>query len=134
MDKISRIKFLSLSCVAAASISTIPINLLNSKPSKKQDPMYGLIGNITATAGQRDNLIEILLNGIKNMPGCLSYIVSKDSENDDVIWITEVWDNKQSHQASLTLPSVREAINNGRPLIKEFGNQKILEPVGGQGL
>ena len=96
--------------------------------------MHGLIGNITAIAGQRDNLIEILLNGIKNMPGCLSYIVSKDSENDDLIWITEVWDNKESHQASISLPSVREAISKGRPLIKEFGNQKILEPVGGHGL
>lgn len=96
--------------------------------------MYGLIGNITAESGKRDELINILLEGIADMPGCLSYIVSKDSEDDDVIWVTEVWESKKSHQASLSQPSVQEAISRGRPLIAEFGDQIITEPVGGQGL
>lgn len=96
--------------------------------------MYGLIGNITTESGKRDELINILLEGIADMPGCLSYIVSKDSEDDNVIWVTEVWDSKESHQASLQQPSVQEAISRGRPLIAEFGDQTITEPVGGQGL
>lgn len=96
--------------------------------------MYGLIGKITAKADQRDELIKTLLEGVADMPGCLSYIVSKDLEDDDVIWITEVWDSKESHQASLSLPSVQEAISQGRPLIEEFGKQTEIEPVGGHGL
>lgn len=68
------------------------------------------------------------------MPGCLNYIVSKDSENEDVIWITEVWESKQSHQASLELPAVKEAISRGRPLIAEFGEQIKIKPIGGHGL
>ena len=38
--------------------------------------MFGLIGKMTAVAGQRDALAEILLEGTASMPGCLSYIVA----------------------------------------------------------
>lgn len=96
--------------------------------------MYGLIGNITTTPGQRDAFINILLKGVADMSGCLSYIIAKDSEKEDMIWITEVWDSKESHKASLSLPKVQEAIAKGRPLIAGFGDQTETEPVGGPGL
>lgn len=96
--------------------------------------MFGLIGKITAKNGQRDELIEILLEGIANMPGCLSYIVSKVSEDENVIWVTEVWESKEAHKESLKLPSVQKAMNQGRPLIIEFSEQIELETVGGHGL
>ena len=38
--------------------------------------MYGRIGKMTAVAGQRDILAEILLEGTRAMPSCLSYIVA----------------------------------------------------------
>jgi len=96
--------------------------------------MYGLIGKITTKDGQRDELINILLEGTTDMPGCLSYIISRDSKDDNAIWITEVWDSNESHKSSLSLPSVQEAINRGRPLIAEFGEQIETEPAGGYGL
>ena len=96
--------------------------------------MYGLIGKFTAVAGQRDALIAILLEGTDRMPGCLSYIVAKDPSDENAIWITEVWDNKESHEASLKLPSVQRAISRGKPLIAGFSNNVVTEPVGGYGL
>ncbi|MCF7804520.1 MAG: antibiotic biosynthesis monooxygenase [Candidatus Marinimicrobia bacterium] len=96
--------------------------------------MYGLIGKITAKAGKRDALIAILIEGASNMPGCLSYIVSKDADNEQGIWVTEVWESKESHKASLQLPSVQEAMSRGRPLIEDFEDQIEIEPVGGHGL
>jgi quinol monooxygenase YgiN len=96
--------------------------------------MYGLIGKATCVAGKRDEFIGILLEGVGNMPGCLSYVVARDPTDADAIWITEVWDSKESHAASLQLPSVRAAIKRGRPLIAGFGEQTITEPVGGHGL
>lgn len=48
--------------------------------------MYGLIGKMTAAPGQRDALISILLDGISGMPGCLSYVVAKDSADADALW------------------------------------------------
>ena len=96
--------------------------------------MYGLIGKMTTAPGQRDALVAILLKGTVDMPGCLSYVVATDPADADAIWVTEVWDSKASHEASLSLPSVRQAIAKGRPLIAGFGERTVTEPVGGQGL
>ena len=96
--------------------------------------MYGLIGKIKATKGQRDVLIAILLNGVNEMPGCLSYIVAQDPTDEDAIWITEVWDSQESHRASLALPSVQQAIARGKSFIAGFGERYETRPVGGHGI
>ena len=64
--------------------------------------MYGLIGKALAVPGQRDALIEVLLAGTAQMPGCLNYIIALDATDPDALWITEVWDSEASHQASLS--------------------------------
>ena len=96
--------------------------------------MYGLIGKMTAVAGQRDALAAILLDGTNAMPGCLSYVIARDPADDNALWITEVWDSQASHKASLSLPSVQAAIAKGRPLIAGFSNRVETHPLGGHGL
>lgn len=96
--------------------------------------MYGLIGKIIAVSGQRDALCAILMEGMADMPGCLSYIVALDPTETDAIWVTEVWDDQARHQASLALPSIQAAIAKGRPLIAGFGERFETIPVGGYGL
>jgi len=96
--------------------------------------MYGLIGKMMAVSGQRDALISILLAGVADMPGCLSYIIATDPSDADAIWITEVWDSQDSHTASLSLPSVQQAIAQGRSLIAGFGERFVTTPIGGHGL
>jgi quinol monooxygenase YgiN len=96
--------------------------------------MHGIIGKIITIEGKRDDLIAILLAGTKDMPGCISYIISKDSEDANGIWISEVWKDEESHQNSMTLASVQEAIMKGKPLIAGFDQRHIVEPIGGQGI
>ncbi len=96
--------------------------------------MFGMIGRITATPGNRDALVAILMPGEEGMPGCLSYIVARDPENPDAIYVTEAWETRGAHAASLQLPSVRAAIAQGRPLIAGFETIALTEPVGGIGL
>ncbi len=96
--------------------------------------MFGLIGKMEAKSGQREALIDILLEGTKGMPGCLSYVIAKDLDDDDSLWITEVWDHRESHEASLSIASVQAAISKGRPLIASMGARTETHPVGGQGL
>ncbi len=96
--------------------------------------MHGLIGKMRAQPGQRDALVAILLEGTGEMPGCLSYVVAKDPADADAIWITEVWDSRASHDASLQLPAVREAIRRARPLIAGLDSGQETIPVGGLGL
>lgn len=105
-----------------------------SQPPLAASPMYGLIGKMTATAGQRDALAEILLRGTDAMPGCLSYIVAADPAEPDALWITEVWDSAESHQASLALPGVKAAIAAARPIIAGFSHRTETRPIGGAGL
>ncbi|MDO9084871.1 MAG: putative quinol monooxygenase [Anaerolineaceae bacterium] len=96
--------------------------------------MYGLIGKINAIQGQRDVLISILMEGVQDLQGCLSYIVARDRSDPNGIWITEVWQDQASHQASLSLPSVQDAIARGRSLITGFGERYETNPAGGLGL
>ena len=96
--------------------------------------MFGLIGKMIAAPGKRDELIAILTESTGSMPGCLSYIVAKDAADESALWVTEVWDGKASHEASLSLPSVKAAIAKGRPLIAGFGDRIVTVPIGGYGL
>ena len=96
--------------------------------------MYGLIAKMQVVPEKRDDLIDILVNGLSEMPGCLSYIVARDPADAAAIWVTEAWDSKASHEASLALESVKDAIARGRPMITGFAERFETEPVGGQGL
>lgn len=96
--------------------------------------MYGLIGKMNVVPGKRGELIAILLEGVSGMPGCLSYVVAEDPADENAIWVTEVWDSQASHRASLSLPSVQQAISRGRPMIAGFGERFETRPVGGHGL
>ena len=126
----TRRDFIATSVVAVSTVMTT--GLRASSPG--EIGMYGLISKVLAVSGERDRLISILVQGVAGMPGCISYIVAKDATDPDAIWITEVWDSEASHEASLSLPSVQEAIAQGRPLIASFSNRIVTEPVGGHGL
>lgn len=128
---------LLLILVAAAALGTGALGLRPASadsPVKEGKKMYGLIGKITAAEGKRDELIEILLQATKQMPGCLSYVVAKDPADNTSLWVTEVWQDEASHKASLSLPAVRAAMRKGRPLIAKFDQRVVTEPVGGYGL
>lgn len=96
--------------------------------------MYGLIGQMNAVPGEREKLARILLDGTRDMPGCLSYVIALDGDDENVLWITEVWESEAAHQASLQLESVQAAIAEGRPLIAGFGQRTVTTPLGGHGL
>ncbi len=96
--------------------------------------MYGLIGKMKATPGKRAELIGILTAGTGAMTGNLAYIVAEDLADEEGIWITEFWTDKEAHEASLKLPSVQRAIAKGRPMIASFEERHELRPIGIAGL
>jgi len=99
-----------------------------------EEPFYGLIGKMNAHPGKRAELIALLTRGTGDMPGCMAYIVAEDAKDPDGIWISEVWRTKQHHADSLKLPTVRDAIAQGRALIAGFETQIETRPVGGVGI
>jgi len=90
---------------------------------------YGMIGKMKAQPGKRAELIAILGSGTGEMPGCRAYLIAEDAKDADAIWITEIWDSKASHDASLALPAVKAAIAKGRPLIAGFEMGAETRPV-----
>jgi quinol monooxygenase YgiN len=97
----------------------------------KMEAAFGMIGKIKAQPGKRAELVSILAGGTGAMPGCRAYLIAEDVKDADAIWITEIWDDKASHAASLQLPSVKEAIAKGRPLIAGFELSAETRPVRG---
>ncbi len=112
-------------------IAPIETRLGNDPPEANR---YGIIGQITAVEGRRKALARILLEGSVGMPGCLNYVVALDEARKQDLWITEVWENREAHRASLQLPAVQAAIAAGRPLIAGFAARFETQPIGSQAI
>ena len=93
------------------------------------EPPYGMIGKMVAKPGQREALMALLITGSTAMPGNLAYIVGSDGADANAVWITETWVNKSSHDASLQLPQVKDAIAKARPMIAGFSDSHAFVPV-----
>ncbi|HEX2592671.1 MAG TPA: antibiotic biosynthesis monooxygenase family protein [Rhizomicrobium sp.] len=96
--------------------------------------MFGMIGKMTVAEGKRDEVVAAMLESVGGMPGCLSYIIATDPADANAIWITEAWDSKESHDASLKLPEVQAVIAKARPHITGMTSTATTTPVGGFGL
>lgn len=96
---------------------------------------YGLHGRLQAKQGHGNALAAILLQAsqlVSSAKGCHLYLVSKDAQDPDSVWVTEVWDSKEDHDNSLHLEGVGPLIAQAIPLLAgkpEKGAE--LEVLGG---
>jgi quinol monooxygenase YgiN len=100
----------------------------------KESGMYGLIVKLTVIPGRRDEMIGILKESAADMPGCFSYVVAKDSVDENTLWVTEVWDSTFSHDASVSLPSVKRVIPRAKEIVSSLEKIAVTSPVWGVGL
>ena len=99
--------------------------------------MYGMQGKLFAKPGKRDEFIQILLRAadlVGQMPECHLYAVSKDLTDENNIIVTEIWDDKAAHDASLQDEAVRALIGEAMPLMAGQPEGGEFEIVGGYGL
>lgn len=95
---------------------------------------FMLHGRLRSTPGNGDALAAILgeQETSEPMPGCHLYLVARDPEDADAVWVTEVWDSKDAHQASLQLAAVQERIARAMPIIDREGmTHQQLQAVAG---
>jgi quinol monooxygenase YgiN len=85
---------------------------------------------------RRDEVVEILLSGAEGLrtAGCHLYAVCTDPADADVIWVTEIWDSADKHDASLQLPETRAAIATAMPLLTGEFTRQELSVAGGLGV
>jgi quinol monooxygenase YgiN len=97
---------------------------------------YGYLGSMRTRYGHRDEVVEILLSGVDGLKtaGCELYVVAVSDTDKDVIWVTEVWQTKAQHEASLQLPETRAAIEKAMPLLTGEFTRQELTVVGGLGV
>ena len=93
--------------------------------------LYGVIGKIRSTSGKRKELMAYFASGSREMPGNRLYLIAEDRGDPDGLWVTEVWDSKEAHVASLNLPQVQRAIADARPIIAGFETRVEVTPVEG---
>lgn len=96
---------------------------------------FGLYTKFTTHEGNRDTLVEMLLeaaNGMESIEGCDLYVVNIPDNEPDSVWVTEIWSDPSAHQASLSLEEAKVLIQRARPLITGVEQVK-LSPVGGKG-
>lgn len=91
--------------------------------------MYGLIVKMTLAAGRREEMIALLKESAAGMPGCLSYVVAKDAADENVLWVTEVWESASSHDASISLPAVKNVIPRAKTMVTNIGRVAVTNPV-----
>ncbi|WP_199617016.1 putative quinol monooxygenase [Paenibacillus alkalitolerans] len=97
---------------------------------------FGMSGKITALEGQRDALLQILLEAAEAMhsvEGCEMYAVNISESDPDSVYVMELWRDQADHAASLALESTKELIQRARPIIAGIDGVK-LQVVGGKGV
>ncbi|GAA4966996.1 putative quinol monooxygenase [Actinoplanes utahensis] len=97
---------------------------------------FGYFGSMKAEPGHRDEVVRILLAaaaGVRDA-GCHLYVVGVADDDDQTIWVTEVWDSKEHHDASLRLPETRAAIGRAMPLLTGEFTSREFTVLGGLGL
>jgi quinol monooxygenase YgiN len=92
--------------------------------------MYGLIVRLTAESGRRAELINVLGGDDSHtVSGCRSFIVAEDAADEDVLWVTEVWESEASHKASLELPPSKAGLPPIESLIARYERIAVTKPV-----
>lgn len=101
---------------------------------------YLLHGKLTAKVGHVDELANILIEASKlvsTAQGCRLYVIGKDKDDSNSIYVTEIWESKQDHDNSLKVEGVRALIMKAMPIIdKEAPKIKgqEIELLGGTGI
>jgi quinol monooxygenase YgiN len=99
--------------------------------------MYAMTGKLIVQPGRRNEVVQILNHAaglVGELPECHMYLVSEDLSNETHVWVFEVWDSRQSHDASLNIEHVRALIAQAKPLLAAAPSGAELQVVGGHGL
>ena len=82
-----------------------------------QTVKWGLLGRMKDQPGKRDELVAVLKESSRGVPGKLVYLIQLEQDDPDAFWINEVWASRAAYDACLTLPQVVRGMERARPLL-----------------
>src|SRR5215208_5899369 len=97
-------------------------------------PQMARYGKATALEGRGQELAEVLLAAaeLEADPGCQLYLINRQADRPDVIWVTELWRSQADLDASLERIRGSEGVAAAMALAEDW--QMIeLELLGGKG-
>lgn len=79
---------------------------------------FASAGTLGVVPGKRDELVTHLTrrSDILGQIGCLAYEVGVNEDDLNTVFVLELWESAEAHQASLALPEVQASIVAARPL------------------
>jgi quinol monooxygenase YgiN len=98
---------------------------------------YALYTRFIAKPGQGISLVNVLSRAntiVSDAEGCRLYIINREEDNEDIVWVTELWDKEEDHAISLTLDGCKELVTEASLLLKEPPRQTVLRALAGKGL
>nr|WP_010173354.1 antibiotic biosynthesis monooxygenase [Bacillus coahuilensis] len=95
---------------------------------------YSIFGKLVAKEGELETLSSILLEAaesMKQVENCSVYIVNA-SKQEQAVFVFEVWESEQAHQASLSLPLTQTLIQKAKPILAGVERLAAMEALGGK--
>jgi quinol monooxygenase YgiN len=92
-------------------------------------------GKLVAHEGHGTELAELLLKAAGNLaddPRCELYLINRQADEPDTIWVTELWRSQADLDASIEQISGSEGVAAAMALVKA-AKMIELEPLGGKG-
>jgi quinol monooxygenase YgiN len=96
---------------------------------------FALLNRLTAKPGQRDRVVEILLQSgrlFDNNPACHLYLVAESQDDPDLIWVVDLWTGEEEHAEALNVPEMRPYVEECIPLLEGMPEQIRVRPAGGK--
>ncbi|GAA1863503.1 hypothetical protein GCM10009715_08430 [Paeniglutamicibacter psychrophenolicus] len=80
---------------------------------------FASAGTLGVVPSKRDELVAHLTqrSDILSQIGCLAYEVGVSDGDLETVFVMELWESAEAHQASLALPEVQASIAAARPLL-----------------
>jgi quinol monooxygenase YgiN/mannose-6-phosphate isomerase-like protein (cupin superfamily) len=98
-------------------------------------PEVGRYAKMIAKPGRGDDLAAAMLAvaaSLQDVPGCDLYVVNRELDDPETIWVTELWRSQEDLDAALQGDAAEPSIGAVRDLMDAF--ERIdLEPLGGVG-
>ena len=82
--------------------------------------MFSVYGRMTALPGRRDELIALLHEGFRaggDDGGLLTYSINTAPEDPDTIWLTQLWTDREAHDATTRSEAVATVTQRLPPLL-----------------
>lgn len=86
-----------------------------------------------AGAALADGLLTVA-EGMRSAAGCELYVVNRTPDEEDVVWVTEVWADEASSDAALNQDLGEAGLGAVLPLLAAPPEFIELTPIGGPGL